>query len=96
MHLDVTLKISLIIIKVYLVLKKSSFNVFLVSVLLSVGIGEVGTDLVTGEERTGVVSTKYGKVEGFITRVDRDAAINKFVKVFLGVPYASPPTGNYR
>ena len=61
-------------------------------------VGTVGTDLVllAGEERTGVVATKYGKVEGFITRVGRDAAINKFVKVFLGVPYASPPTGNYR
>jgi hypothetical protein len=31
-----------------------------------------------------------------LLQVGRDASISKFVKVFLGVPYASPPTGNYR
>ena len=55
-----------------------------------------GGELVTEELRTRVVNTKYGKVQGFTTRVGRDAAINKVVKVFLGLPYASPPVGSYR
>ena len=29
-------------------------------------------------------------------KVGRDAATSDFVQVFLGIPYASPPTGNYR
>ena len=29
-------------------------------------------------------------------QVGRDAARSDFVQVFLGIPYASPPTGNYR
>ena len=29
-------------------------------------------------------------------KVGRDAATSDFVQVFLGIPYASPPTRNYR
>ena len=31
-----------------------------------------------------------------LMKVGRDAATSDFVQVFLGIPYASPPTGNYR
>ena len=34
--------------------------------------------------------------ESRILKVGRDAATSDFVQVFLGIPYASPPTGNYR
>ena len=43
-----------------------------------------------------MVRTKYGRVQGFISRVGRTAEHARFVQIFLGVPYASPPTGNYR
>ena len=46
--------------------------------------------------KTRIVQTKYGQLQGFITRVGRDAEHQKHVEIFLGVPYASPPVGNYR
>ena len=52
--------------------------------------------IVTEDVKTNVIKTKYGKVKGFISRVWWDASTAKFVQVFLGIPYASPPTGNYR
>ena len=53
-------------------------------------------NIVTDEVKTRIVKTKYGRVQGFISRVGRDAATLRYVEMFLGVPYASPPTGNYR
>ena len=57
---------------------------------------ELSQNIVTEEVRTRVIKTKYGKVQGFISRVGRDASSPRYVQIFLGVPYASPPTGNYR
>merc|ERR1719369_2623148 len=57
---------------------------------------QLNPNIVTEEVKTKVIKTKYGKVQGFISRVGRDASTAKFVQVFLGIPYASPPTGNYR
>ena len=48
------------------------------------------------QTRTRIVKTKYGRIQGFVTRVGRDAEQQKHVEIFLGVPYASPPTGNHR
>ena len=53
-------------------------------------------NIVTEEVKTRVIKTKYGRVQGFISRVGRDASSPRYVEMFLGVPYASPPTGNYR
>ena len=53
-------------------------------------------NIVTDEVKTKIIKTKYGRVQGFISRVGRDASSAKYVQIFLGVPYASPPTGNYR
>ena len=53
-------------------------------------------NIVTDEVKTKIIKTKYGRVQGFISRVGRDASTARFVQIFLGVPYASPPTGNYR
>ena len=43
-----------------------------------------------------VHQTKYGRVQGFVARVGRDAEQQRHVEVFLGLPYASPPVGEYR
>ena len=48
------------------------------------------------QTRTRIVSTKYGQVQGFIERVGRDAEQLRHVEIYLGVPYASPPSGDYR
>ena len=48
------------------------------------------------QARSRIVTTKYGKVQGFVTRVGRDAEQHKHVEIFLGVPYASPPIGSHR
>ena len=60
------------------------------------GRDTLSANIVTEEVRGRVVRTKYGRVQGFISRVGRDAEHARFVQIFLGVPYASPPTGNYR
>ena len=36
--------------------------------------------------------TEYGTIRGFV----RETIPGKLVEMFLGVPYASPPTGNLR
>ena len=46
--------------------------------------------------KSRVVHTKYGRVQGFGARVGRDAQQQKYVEIFLGIPYASPPIGNNR
>ena len=46
--------------------------------------------------KSRVVHTKYGRIQGFSARVGRDAQQQKYVEVFLGIPYASPPIGNSR
>ena len=46
--------------------------------------------------KSRVIQTKYGRVQGFGARVGRDASQQRYVEVFLGVPYASPPVGNKR
>ena len=48
------------------------------------------------QARSRIVTTNYGKVQGFVTRVGRDAEQHKHVEIFLGVPYASPPIGSHR
>ena len=48
----------------------------------------IGSDQI----KSNIVDTKYGKVQGFVSPVGQE----NHVQVFLGVPYASPPTGNYR
>ncbi len=48
------------------------------------------------KSKTRVVSTKYGRLQGFVSRVGRDAEQQRHVQVFLGVPYASPPIGQHR
>ena len=40
--------------------------------------------------------TKYGRIQGFGARVGRDAQQQRYVEIFLGIPYASPPIGNNR
>lgn len=52
--------------------------------------------VVVFQSRTRIVSTKYGQVQGFIERVGRDAEQLRHVEIYLGVPYASPPSGDYR
>ena len=42
------------------------------------------------------VSTKYGKIEGLMTSYPNASGHFKSVSKFLGVPFASPPTGEYR
>lgn len=68
-------------------------NVTLINIITQ---EQLNPNIVTEEVKTRVVRTKYGKVQGFISRVGRDAESARFVQVFLGLPYASPPTGNYR
>ena len=46
--------------------------------------------------KSRVVHTKYGRIQGFGARVGRDAQQQRYVEVFLGIPYASPPVGNSR
>lgn len=46
--------------------------------------------------KSRVIQTKYGRVQGFGARVGRDASQQRYVEVFLGLPYASPPVGNKR
>ena len=48
------------------------------------------------QPKTRVIQTKYGRLQGFVARVGRDAEEQRHVEIYLGVPYASPPTGNYR
>lgn len=57
---------------------------------------QLSPHIVTEEVRTEVVRTKYGRVQGFISRVGRDASSPRYVEMFLGLPYASPPTAHYR
>jgi hypothetical protein len=68
----------------------------LVLAALCPSAGQLSHNIVTEEVKSRVVKTKYGRVQGFISKVGRDAATSDFVQVFLGIPYASPPTGNYR
>ena len=48
------------------------------------------------QSKTRVIRTKYGRIQGFVSRVGRDAEQQRHVEIFLGVPYASPPIGDYR
>lgn len=50
----------------------------------------------TFQVKSRVVHTKYGRVQGFGARVGRDAQQQRYVDIFLGIPFASPPVGNYR
>ena len=45
---------------------------------------------------TVTVSTRYGKIEGFISRYPNISARFNSVNKFLGVPFASPPVGKLR
>ena len=68
----------------------------LVLAALCISAEQLSRNIVTEEVKSRVVKSMYGKVQGFISKVGRDAATEKFVELFLGIPYASPPTGNYR
>ena len=70
--------------------------VLLVSLRLCLSQDQLSQNIVTDEVRTEVVKTKYGRVQGFVSRVGRAASSARYVEIFLGVPYASPPTANYR
>ena len=70
--------------------------VVLVSVTLCLSEDQLSQNIVTEEVRTEVIKTKYGRVQGFVSRVGRDASSARYVQIYLGVPYASPPTANYR
>ena len=80
-----------------LIKMKAELLILLASVTWSLAQQEqLSQNIVTDEVRTEVIRTKYGRVQGFISRVGRDASSARYVQIFLGVPYASPPTGNYR
>ena len=80
-----------------LIKMKAELLILLASVSWSLAQQEqLSQNIVTDEVRTEVIKTKYGRVQGFISRVGRDASSARYVQIFLGVPYASPPTGNYR
>ena len=53
----------------------------------------LSSDLLTlrALEKTSVVTTKYGRIQGFVTRFEGHR-----VSAYLGVPYARPPTGKNR
>ena len=70
--------------------------VVLVSVTPCLSEDQLSQNIVTEEVRTEVIKTKYGRVQGFVSRVGRDASSARYVEIYLGVPYASPPTANYR
>ena len=70
--------------------------VVLVSVRPCLSEDQLSQNIVTEEVRTEVVKTKYGRVQGFVSRVGRDASSARYVQIYLGLPYASPPTANYR
>ncbi len=70
--------------------------VVLVSVTPCLSEDQLSQNIVTEEVRTEAIKTKYGRVQGFVSRVGRDASSARYVQIYLGVPYASPPTANYR
>ena len=70
--------------------------VVLVSVTPCLSEDQLSQNIVTEEVRTELIKTKYGRVQGFVSRVGRDASSARYVEIYLGVPYASPPTANYR
>lgn len=45
--------------------------------------------------RTRVIGTRYGKLQGIILPMDQHKYL-KPVEAYLGVPYATPPTGSNR
>lgn len=45
--------------------------------------------------RTRVIGTRYGKLQGVIMPMDQHKYL-KPVEAYLGVPYATPPTGSNR
>ena len=67
-----------------------------VSVRPGLSEDQLSQNIVTEEVRTEVVKTKYGRVQGFLSRVGRAASSARYVQIYLGIPYASPPTANYR
>lgn len=45
--------------------------------------------------RTRIIGTRYGKLQGVILPMDQHKYL-KPVEAYLGVPYATPPTGSNR
>lgn len=45
--------------------------------------------------RTRIIGTRYGKLQGVIMPMDQHKYL-KPVEAYLGVPYATPPTGSNR
>jgi hypothetical protein len=70
--------------------------IFYLSLPYTTILEQQNTKIVTEEVKTKVIKTNYGKEQGFISRVGCDASTAKFVQLFLGILYASPPTGIYR
>ena len=75
---------------------KLELLVVLVSVTPCLSEDQLSQNIVTEEVRTELIKTKYGRVQGFVSRVGRDASSARYVEIYLGLPYASPPTANYR
>ena len=79
-----------------IMMAKLELLVVLVSVTSCLSEDQLSQNIVTEEVRTELIKTKYGRVQGFVSRVGRDASSARYVEIYLGLPYASPPTANYR
>ena len=79
-----------------IMMAKLELLVVLVSVTPCLSEDQLSQNIVTEEVRTELIKTKYGRVQGFVSRVGRDASSARYVEIYLGLPYASPPTANYR
>ncbi|RVE47591.1 hypothetical protein evm_007789 [Chilo suppressalis] len=80
LNLDVKEKLKLVLLLVLLLSQNSSGNNF----------GGRNSML-----RTRIIGTRYGKLQGVILPMDQHKYL-KPVEAYLGVPYATPPTGSNR
>lgn len=75
-------KVKLVLVLVLLMMEKISANSF-------TGGGK------NSMLRTRIIATRYGKLQGVILPMDQHKYL-KPVEAYLGVPYATPPTGTNR
>lgn len=81
LKLDVSERIKFILLLVLLLTQDSKCNNF----------GSSRNSML----RTRVIGTRYGKLQGVILPMDQHKYL-KPVEAYLGVPYATPPTGSNR